>query len=144
VRLVFDTDVFIKYRDSITDDDIRKMALSIVVLFELTATTTSAADLRHFENLKRQFEKDGLLLFPTRSDWWECAKAVSRLRHGEKSVSHGRTPKDPKARRLQNDALIARTAQVNGCYVVTANVKDIQRLKPYLKFWLVSDDEYFR
>ena len=144
MRPVFDTDVFIKYRDSFTNDDIRKMALSVIVLFELTATTASPADLKHYENLKRQFEKDKLLLVPTMSDWWECAKAVSRLRHGQKSVLHGRTPRDPKARRLQNDALIARTAQMNGCYVVTANVRDYQRLKTYLKFWLVSATEYFR
>ena len=144
MRPVFDTDVFIRYRDFITDDDIRRMALSVVVLFELTATTTSPADLKHYENLKRQYEKDKLLLVPTLSDWWECARAISRVRHGQKLASHGRTPRDPKAQRLQNDALIARTAQVSDCYVVTANVKDFRRLKPRLKFWLVSAEEYFR
>ena len=126
-----------------TEDDIKGMALSVVVLYELTATTIDNTDLKKYETWRKQFEKDKLLLAPTLSDWWECAKVVMRVRHGEKSSSHGKTPKDPHAHRLQNDALIARTAHTNNCYVVTANVKDFNKLKPYMKFKLVSAKDYF-
>jgi len=38
-RPVFDMNVLIEYKTSLTDYDLSKMALSSVVLYELTATT---------------------------------------------------------------------------------------------------------
>lgn len=143
MKPVFDTNVFLEHRHKITESDLKKMALSVIVLYELTATTIDKSDLKRYETWRKQFDRDGLLLVPTTEDWWEVAKAVSRIRHGEKSASHGKTPPDPQAQRLQNDALIARTAQMNDCFVVTANLKDFSRLRPYMKFKVVSAKEYF-
>lgn len=36
-RPVFDMDIFVEYKNVLSEQDIRKMALSAVVLYELTA-----------------------------------------------------------------------------------------------------------
>lgn len=121
-----------------------KMHFSSVVLYELTATTISADDLDIFENWRKFHDKNDSLITPDKNDWWETAKLIRRLRFGDKSASHGLTPKIRHAQQLQNDALIARTATLAKCYAVTKDVDDFQQFVPFMpNLEIVSDIEFF-
>ena len=120
------------------------MHFSSVVLYELTATTISADDLDIFENWRKFHDKNDSLITPDKNDWWETAKLIRRLRFGDKSASHGLTPKLQHAQQLQNDALTARTATLAKCYVVTKDIDDFQQFLPFMpNLEIVSDIEFF-
>jgi predicted nucleic acid-binding protein len=140
-RVVFDTNIFISY--SLTDDDLSGSAIAMPVLFELTATTISKSERQFLERIKIAADKDDRLLTPTMSDWWEAAKVVSRVRFGEKSASHGKTPPAPNAQRLAFDSIIARVVYVAKYVLVTRNVKDFERIQPFCGVTIISSKDYF-
>lgn len=143
---LFDQNIFVSYPKIVLNDKTlaAKMRLSSIVLYELAATTVSADDLDIYEKWRRLHDKNGTLITPDKTDWWETAKLIRRLRFGDKSASHGQTPKLQHAWQLQNDALIARTATLAKCYVVTKDIDDFQQFVPFLpKLEIVSDKEFF-
>ena len=142
-RPVFDMNVFVEYKNSINDYHFSKMALSSVVLYELTATTIDKSDWQKYTNWRKAFTKLDRFLVPNSDDWWEASKIVSRIRFGEKSASKGKTPKLPDAQKLQNDVLIARTAYAQKFFVVTSNLADFQRIRQFLDVVIVSAEDYF-
>jgi predicted nucleic acid-binding protein len=142
-RPVFDMNVFIEYKNSINEYHLSKMALSSVVLYELTATTIDKSDWQKYTAWRKFFEKDDLYLVPTADDWWESSKIASRIRHGEKSKAKGKTPKNPNTQKLQNDILIARTVYAQKFFVVTANIEDFRKIQQFLNVEIVSAEEYF-
>ena len=128
-RPVFDMNVFVEYDKFITDKDYGKMALSSVVLYELTATTIDKSIRQKYAAWRKAYTELERYLTPTSEDWWESSKIVSRMRFGEKSVSQGKTPKDPNAQKRQNDVLIARTAYAQKFFVVTSNLEDFRKIR---------------
>ena len=143
---LFDQNIFVEYADVIHNTPLllAKMHFSTVVLYELAATTVSADDLDLYERWRKLHDQGNTLLTPNKTDWWETAKMIRRLRFGDKSASHGLTPKLQHAHRLQNDALIARTATLAKCYVVTRDVDDFQQFAPFLSnLEVVGDREFF-
>jgi len=143
---LFDSGAIIEYRRAIADSKnlISKMRLSMVVFYELTATTVDKSHHNLYENWHKNFNSQNLLLTPTMTDWYETAKIIRRLRFGEKSASHGKTPKMKNAHKLQNDALIARTAWTNDCFVVTNNTADFSLFLPFMKkLIIVSAKDFF-
>lgn len=142
-RPVFDMNVFVEYEKILTVEDVAKMALSAVVLYELTATTIDKSRWQKYTAWRKYYEKDNLYLVPTAEDWWQTSKLVSRIRFGEKSVARGKTPKMSNAQKLQNDALIARTAFARKFFVVTSNTEDFRKIQQFLDVEVVSAKEYF-
>jgi predicted nucleic acid-binding protein len=142
-RPVFDMNAFVSYKPLITDYHLSKMALSAVVLYELTATTIDKSLWQRYTNWRITYTKLNRFLVPTSEDWWEASKIVSRLRFGEKSASQGKTPKLADAQRLQNDVLIARTAYAQKFFVVTSNINDFQKIRQFLNVEIVSAEDYF-
>lgn len=142
-RPVFDMNIFIDYKKILTEKDIAKMALSAVVLYELTATTIDKSDWQKYTVWRKTYTKLNRFLVPNSDDWWEASKIVSRIRFGEKSASKGRTPKLAQAQKLQNDVLIARTAYAQKFFVVTSNLSDFQKIRQFLNVEIVSAEEYF-
>lgn len=143
---LFDTGTVIQYRREIESSNvlIGKMRLSMVVFYELTATTVDKSELKLYEKWHKSFYRDGYLLTPTMKDWLETAKTIRRLRFGEKTASRGKTPKLPDSHRLQNDALIARTAWANDCFVVTTDIDDFSLFLPFMKrLEIISAEEFF-
>jgi len=143
---VFDQNIFTAYSAEIRHTPLllAKMHFSSVVLYELVATTISADDLDLYESWRKLHDKKETLITPDKNDWWETAKLIRRLRFGDKSVSHGLTPKIRYAGQLQNDALIARTATLTKCYVVTKDAGDFQKFMPFMpNLEVVSDVEFF-
>ncbi len=142
-RPVFDMNVFVEYKKSITDYHFSKMALSSVVLYELTATTIDKSEWQKFTLWRNAFTKLNRFLVPNSDDWWEASKIASRIRHGEKSQAGGKTPKNPRTQRLQNDILIARSAFAQKFFVVTSNLADFQKIQQFLNVETVSAGDYF-
>lgn len=142
-RIVFDTNIFISYNIFDKPTLLKKSTLSAVVLYELTCNPMDKFELEIFRRLKVAAEKEKRLLTPTTEDWWEAAKIVSRIRYGQKSDSYGLIPKDPHAERIQNDALIARTVYTTKCTLVTNNIDDFNRIKPFCKIKFVSGKDFF-
>ena len=142
-RPVFDMNVFLEYKHLIGDYYFLKMALSSVALYELTATTIEQSERQKYTAWRKNYTKLDRFLVPNSEDWWEASKIVSRIRFGEKSAAQGKTPKLADAQKLQNDALIARTAYACKYFVVTSNLKDFQKIQQFLNLEIVSADDYF-
>lgn len=141
---LFDTAVYIEYEKQITPNLFGKMKFSMIVLYELTATTIDKELLQKFNRIRQEYYRRGDLITPTMNDWWETAKLIRRLRFGEKTASGGKTPKMKDAHRLQNDALIARTAWTHDCFVVTTNANDFGLFSPFMeKLEVISAEEFF-
>ncbi len=141
---LFDTNVFHDFKYVMTQKDLLDSILSVVVLYELTATTNDKSDRQRYEALRISCHRRDTLLVPTMSDWWEAIKIVARIRYGEKVAGHGKTPLLPDAQRLQNDVLIARTATMNDCFVVTSNTDDFLKIQTSLnKLEVVDAKDYF-
>ncbi len=141
---LLDSAVFIQYDKQISQSLIEKMKLSMVVLYELTATTVDKEYIQKTNSIRQTFIKRGDLITPTMNDWWETAKLIRRLRFGEKTASGGKTPKMKDAHRLQNDALIARTARTHDCFVVTTNAHDFGLFLPLMeKLEVIAAEEFF-
>ncbi len=145
-NFVFDQNIFTKHWKRIQKSPLllAKMHFSSVVLYELAATTVSADDLDVYESWRKFHDKHKSLITPDKVDWWETAKLIRRLRFGDKSASHGLTPKLTHAHQLQNDALIARTATNAKCYVVTEDTDDFLQFLPFMpKLEIVSGEDFF-
>lgn len=141
---LLDSTSFIQYRKQITPILFEKMKISIIVLYELTATTIDRETLQEAEFYRKSAYKRGNLITPSMTDWWETAKMIRRLRFGEKSAAGGKTPKNPDAGRMQNDALIARNALLNDCFIVTANIGDFEKFLPFMdKLEIISAEDFF-
>ena len=140
---VFDTNVFIQYANRISDAGYARSMLSTVVLYELAATTSDQTAFQHCQAMLQAFQRRRRILTPTTLDWWECAKVIRRLRFQQKFSAHGYTPRLQHAHQLQNDALIARTAYLNGCIVVTVDIDDFLQLNQFMKVKAMSAQDYF-
>lgn len=141
---MFDTAVYIEYEKLITPNLFGKMKISMVVLYELTATTIDKELLQKFNRIREELHRRGDLITPTMIDWWETAKLIRRLRFGEKTAAHGKTPKLVDAHRLQNDALIARNAQLNDCFIVTTNWEDFDKFVPFMEnLEVIAAEDFF-
>ena len=92
------------------------------------------------KNIQRNSKR---LLTPTATDWFECSKLVRNLLRGAKSKTTGNIAKVTSAQRQQNDALIARTATLHNCFVVTNNVRDFEKFQPYINGLVVVNADYF-
>ena len=139
---LFDTNVFTTYKRLITPRDLARMALSMVVWYELTANTITPDEWQTYETWRMSAQREKRLLTPTMNDWRECARLVARVRWKEKRDHHRQTPKT-NATKLQNDALIARSAYLNDAVVVTNNTSDFLKLQHFLDFKFTSAHDYF-
>lgn len=135
---LLDTSVFSTYKDQI-DANFDSFYFSVIVFYELIASTIDESALQRYERWQSVLNKAGKLIVPTKTDWLNTAKCVRRLRH-LKLINKNLAPA-----KLQNDALIARAAAVHGCFVVTENIKDFALLQKVMpKLDVIPAVEYFR
>ncbi len=143
--VTFDTNIFIS-RPII---EIYKLPdafyMSVVVLQELVVGAQDETEIKKLSAARHAYEKEGRLLVPDASDWWEVGKIINRLQRQRKSQAGGLTPKlaaDEKYR-ITSDVLIARTCKRAGVTIVTDNTKDFALIKNYCNVRTVSGDDYF-
>ncbi len=140
---VFDTSIFASYLEYLSADDFRKMHFSAIVLYELVARPISNETLAGFDAWREKSLTASRLIVPTYDDIWTTAKAVRKMRLEEQRQHKGITPAMENATEFQNDALIARSAFKKNCYVVTVNIKDFEKLRPFMRFEFCSPKDYF-
>lgn len=142
-RPVFDTNIFTTYEAYLKKDDFRKMSLSIIVLYELTARPIADETFKKFDKWRETYENKNRLIVPTSDDIWTASKAIRNLRLAQQKQHKGITPTMKNATQFQNDAVIARSAFKNGCFVVTDNTKDFDALRKFMRFEYCSPKDYF-
>ncbi len=119
--------------------------MSAVVMQELAAGAVDSSELKQLNAARRDYEKEGRLLVPTGEDWWQAGKVLNALLRGLKSRQGGLTPKlpDSEKHRIISDVLIAVTARRAGAFVVTDNLKDFERIKPYCNVKIINAIRFF-
>ncbi len=135
-RAICDTSVFSNYADRI-DKIILSVLFPTVVFYELVATSIDEATLQKYERWRILLSKNECLINPTRSDWWETAKAIRRLYLLQ-------SEQQTKIKTLRNDALLSRLAVMHDGFIVTHDVDDfqiIQKVMPRLQ--IMSAGEFF-
>ena len=142
-RPVFDTNVFSSYRQFIERSDFRRMSFSIIVLYELTARPIPPLEFQEFDEWREKYKSLNRLITPSYDDIWTSAQAVRKLRLAQQKLHKGITPAMENATKFQNDAIIARSAFANDCFLVTANTKDFDELRKFMRFDYISAQEYF-
>lgn len=136
-RPLLDTSVFSSHIEQI-EQNLRNFHFSAVVFYELMASTIDESTLKKYEMWSSALHKIGKLLTPSRTDWLTTAKAVRRLRH-LKLIN-----KNLSSTVLQNDALIARSAVMHNCFVVTDNIRDYQLLQKVMpKLEVIPAKDFF-
>lgn len=118
--------------------------MSAVVLHELTVGAADSGELRYWDSLRKEFEKNGKLLVPNGEDWFLAGKVLNSLQRGRKAANKGKTPKisAEESRRIMRDVLIARTARRENALLVTDNVTDFEKISSFCKVRMVSGQEF--
>lgn len=138
---LLDTNVIIERQ--ITQETLEKMSLSSVVLYELIAANIDESALQTYSSWKSVFSGSGRLVTPSASDWHECSKMIRNMLRGTRSRKTGAVAKVTSAQQQQNDALIARSAALNDCFVVTNNIRDFAKFQPYMSSLIVVPADYY-
>jgi len=119
--------------------------MAAVVLHEMTIGAEGEAQVRYWENVRREYEKDKKLLVPNGEDWFIAGKVINLLQRGRKIANKGRTPKisPEESRRIMRDVLIARTAKRENALLVTDNIADFKKIEHFCKVRMVTGEEFF-
>ncbi len=145
---IFDTNIFSSYKKQLTDSDIVKMSLSLVVFYELTATKIYPDKRRYWDEVFEEQKKNKTLVSPNSTDWQICSRTIWLMHRNNEGIG-----KDATA--MQNDALICQSAlsfSDETPFIVTDNIKHFALLADYLndtrkagqkKLEIISADEYF-
>ncbi len=133
---IFDTSVYPDYAAEIERIYISAL-FPTVILYELTATSIDDSTLQKYERWRVSLNKINSIINPTKTDWWETAKAIRRL-YLMKAAPQ------TKLKTLRNDALIARLAIMHDGFVVTYDIDDFQIIQKAMpKLEIISASEFF-
>ena len=140
--ITFDTCIFITHKPSYYPQG---FCMTAVVLEELTAGSSDDGEVKRWNQVRKDREKDGTLFTPNAEDWWMAGKILNSLRRGLKSVKTGKIPKHSASHteRIIRDTLIARVVKRENLYLVTDNIKDFETIQNYCKIKLISGKEFF-
>ncbi len=64
--------------------------MTAIVLEELTAGSSDDSEVRRWQQVRKDREKDGTLFTPNSEDWWMAGKILNSLRRGLKSTNKGK------------------------------------------------------
>jgi len=134
---LLDSSVFSPFKGRI-ENLIDSTKLSLVVIYELSATNIDESAAQKVERWRISAQKSNRLITPTQADWLAAANAVRRLRKLRL------IDRNMPATTLQNDALIARSAYTHECFIVTENIQDftlLQKVMPKLE--VIPAQEFF-
>ncbi len=143
LRPVFDTNVFVNFLEHLSKKEFYKVSFSIVVLYELVARPIAPENFEIFDEWRATYKDLDRLIIPNYDDIWTSAQAVRKLRLAQQKLHKGITPAMENATKFQNDAVIARSAFANDCFLVTANTKDFDELRKFMRFDYVTAQDYF-
>lgn len=140
--VTFDTCIVISRRSPFPS---RGFRMSAVVIHELTTGADDNAEVRYWDSIRQEYEKDKKLLVPNGEDWFLAGKVLNSLQRGRKARNKGKTPKisAEESRRIMRDVLIARTARRENALLVTDNLADFEKISSFCKVRIVTGKEFF-
>lgn len=135
-RYTFDTSYIISRTWSEIPDH---FLLSEVVIMELIAAAPDESTFKIYQQLRKSYENDNLLITPNADDWLMASKVLFWLEQGKRKANKGAAPrKRPGAtQRMALDALIAVSSRRYKAIVVTENFDDFNAIKYYCDFRLM-------
>lgn len=141
-QVTYDTNVFIKERPAYFPAG---FFMSAVVISELAAGARDASRLKELDAARQRYEKEGRLLVPTGEDWLFAGKILNSI---SRTLRAGRGRRPPNLSRVEqqrilHDVLIARTARREGVLIVTSNIKDFERIRPYCSVRVMDPNTFF-
>ncbi|HEX8097777.1 MAG TPA: type II toxin-antitoxin system VapC family toxin [Pyrinomonadaceae bacterium] len=118
--------------------------MSAVVVQELAAGALDKSELQSWNAVRLAYEKQGRLLVPTGEDCWLAGKVLNSLLRGRKARTGKRATRTSKAeqQRILRDVLIARTARRAGAWVVTDNVSDFEKIRPFCNVRVITPAKF--
>ncbi len=139
---IFDTNIWIAYKPARLPSD---LIMSAVVMQELVVGASDKSEIKFLAASRRRYEREGKMLVPDSEDWWQAGVIFNSYLRKLKSRAGGKTPRlqQSEKQRIVRDALIAVTAKRAGALVVTDNLVDFEKLKPYCKVKVISGSDYF-
>jgi predicted nucleic acid-binding protein len=141
MRVVYDTNVFIRYRLDVAKFP-RSVRMSAIVVQEMTVGARGAAVVQFWQTLFQDYQKANRLLVPNGEDWWFAGKVLNSLFHlpgrrGQPSIG------PDEQRRLVRDTLIARTAKRDGVTVITEDTDDFAKIQRFCAVKVLHPNDYF-
>ena len=135
-RPIFDTNIFIKYRNQI-ESVLLSAYIPSIVFFELLATSVDHSFLKTLTRWRTMLNEINQVISPTEVDFWETGKSINRL-YLKKAAQ------ESKLKSLRMDAMIARLAVKSKNFIVTVDTDDFEIIKKDMKqLVIVSAQEFF-
>ena len=141
-KYVLDTHLFIDaFRDPVANETLQQFHrafapfeyLSVVVAQELRAGVKRRQDRTALErHVLDVFERAGRLIAPSATAWHRSGDLLSDMAL-EEGLDVGRVSKS-----FANDILLALSCREAGCILVTANARDFQRIRRYVRFDFIA------
>jgi predicted nucleic acid-binding protein len=141
-KVTYDTNVFIDYDPAYFPAG---FLMSAVVIQELATGALDNTRLKDLDASWRYYQREQRLLVPNGEDWFLAGKVLNSLYRGSASKSRGRRVVISKEeqRRIIRDVLIARTARRENATVITTNLRDFDKIKPYCAVNVQHPDDFF-
>jgi len=142
-NLVIDTSIYVDFfRGKLPKSDpihsllsglSRSLYLSSVVAQELHAGAIDPSSASHLDRFFENFESLGRVVTPTRQDWFEGGRVLSKIgkKFGFESVRRSR---------LVNDVLIALSCRQIDAALLTANIGDFRMISAFVDFEILSPE----
>ena len=142
----YDTSVIISRKLFAPPAKSTNFLMSAVVLMELSASAQDNSELKIYERLFRDYQRDDSLIVPNEDDWLLASKVLYWLTQGRRRVNKGRLPRlaPGVSQRLALDALIAASARRWKATVVTENWNDFAAIRRFCNVKVVKASEFFK
>jgi predicted nucleic acid-binding protein len=141
-KVTYDTNVFIEYDPAYFPSG---FLMSSVVIQELAAGALDKTRLKKLDASWRYYQKEKRLLVPNGEDWFLAGKVLNSLYRRSSGHTRGRKlviNKDEQ-RRIIRDVLIARTARRENATVITKNLSDFEKIRPYCAVIAQHPEDFF-
>ena len=142
----YDTSVIISRKLIAPPARTSNFLMSAVVLMELSASARDKSELKIYQGLFRDYQRDKSLIASNEDDWLLASKVLYWLAQGRRSVSRGRLPRlaPGVSQRLALDALIATSARRWKATVVTENWNDFAAIRRFCNVKVLKASAFFK
>ena len=142
----YDTSVIISRKLIAPPARTSNFLMSAVVLMELSASARDKSELKIYQGLFRDYQRDKSLIASNEDDWLLASKVLYWLAQGRRRVRRGRLPRlaPGVSQRLALDALIATSARRWKATVVTENWNDFAAIRRFCNVKLLKASAFFK
>lgn len=142
----YDTSVLIARKLTDFHEMPQNFRMSAIVLLELIGRSGDATELKRYEQLFHQYQKDNSLIVPNDDEWLLASKILYLLTQARKRSLKGKLRQLPPgaSQRMALDVLIAVSARRWKAQVVTENWADFKAIQRYCDAKIIKAVNFFR